>query len=97
MGCLTPAKVGDPYFINIQGQQVSIMTDIQGFKVSKMVGPNGISASALAREVGIPQQSLSRWPRDANVVDESVSFAISTEYEIAMSKKRPQDNIEILS
>ena len=56
------------------------MTYTQGFKsnmVRKMACPNGISASALAREVGIPQQSLSRWLRDANVVDESVNSAIS--------------------
>jgi transposase len=67
------------------------MTYTQGFKsnmVRKMTCPDGISASALAREVGIPQQSLSRWLRDANVVDES---AISTEYERTMPKKRPQD------
>ena len=70
------------------------MTYTQGFKsnmVRKMTYPNGISASALAREVGIPQQSLSRWLRDANVVDESVNSAISTEYERTMPKKRPQD------
>lgn len=70
------------------------MTYTQGFKsnmVRKMTCPNGISASALSREVDIPQQSLSRWLRDANVVDESVNSAISIEYERTMPKKRPQD------
>lgn len=67
------------------------MTYTQGFKsnmVRKMACPNGISASALAREVGVPQQSLSRWLRDANVVDESAN---SVGYERIMPKKRPQD------
>jgi transposase len=94
MGCLAPAKAGDPYFSNIWGQQGYIMTYTQGFKsnlVRKMACPNGISASALSREVGIPQQSLSRWLRDANVVDESGNSSISEEPWRTMSSKRPQD------
>lgn len=70
------------------------MTYTQGFKsnmVRKMARPNGISASALARETGIPQQSLSRWLRDANVVNGSGNFVISEEHERAMPKKRPED------
>lgn len=58
------------------------MTYTQGFKskmVRKMACSNGISASALAREVGVPQQSLSRWLREANVVDEPGNSLISKE------------------
>ena len=70
------------------------MTYAPGFKsnmVRKMACPNGISAYALAREVGIPQQSLSRWLRDANVVDGCGHSAISEEPERTMAPKRPQD------
>lgn len=70
------------------------MTYSQGFKsnmVRRMACPDGISASALAREVGIPQQSLSRWLRDANVADEAANSAISGESEQKMTRKRPQD------
>lgn len=70
------------------------MTYSQGFKsnmVRKMACPNGISASALAREVGVPQQSLSRWLRDASVVDEPGNSSISEEPGRTMSPKRPQD------
>lgn len=70
------------------------MTYTQGFKsnmVRKMARHNGISASALSREVGIPQQSLSRWLRDANVVDEPGNPPIAKEHGRTMSPKRPQD------
>ena len=70
------------------------MTYTQGFKsnlVRKMACLNGISASALSREVGIPQQSLSRWLRDANVADESGNSTISEVPWRTMSSKRPQD------
>jgi len=71
-----------------------MMTYTPGFKsnmVRKMACPNGISASALAREVGVPQQSLSRWLRDANVVNETGNSSISEESGRTMSPKRPQD------
>ena len=70
------------------------MTYTQGFKsnmVRKMACPNGISAYALSREVGIPQPSLSRWLRDANVVGEYGNSPISAEPGRIMSPKRPQD------
>jgi len=43
-----------------------------GFKkrmVQRMVGPEGISATALSREVGVPQQTLSRWLREARSLE----------------------------
>jgi len=67
------------------------MTYTKGFKsnmVRRMAHPNGISATSLAREVGIPQQSLSRWLRDASVAEEPGN---SEESEQAMPQKRPQD------
>jgi transposase len=70
------------------------MTYTQRFKsnmVRKMACPNGLSASALSREQGIPQQSLSRWLREANVVDEPGNSSISEEPRRIMSSKRPQD------
>jgi transposase-like protein len=70
------------------------MTYTQGFKsnmVRKMVRPNGVSASALSRDVGVPQQSLSRWLREANIVDESGNTSIYEEPGRTMSPKRPQD------
>ena len=70
------------------------MTYTQGFKsnmVRKMASPNGISASALAKEVGVPQQSLSRWLRNANIVDEPGNSSIPNEPGRTMSPKRPQD------
>jgi transposase len=76
------------------GQQGYIMTYTQGLKsnmVRKMACPNGISASALSREVGIPQQSLSRWLREANIVDEPGNCLIFQGSEKTMSPKRPQD------
>ena len=70
------------------------MTYTEGFKsnmVRKMACPNGISASALAKEVGVPQQSLSRWLRNANIVDEPGNSSITKEPGRTMSPKRPQD------
>lgn len=70
------------------------MTYTQGFKfnmVRKMATPNGISASALSREVGIPQQSLSRWLRDANVENKPDNISTSGEHESVIPIKRPQD------
>ena len=70
------------------------MTYTEGFKsnmVRKMACPNGISATALAKEVGVPQQSLSRWLRNANVVDEPGNPSIPNEPGRTMSPKRPQD------
>ena len=70
------------------------MTYTEGFKsnmIRKMACPNGISASALAKEVGVPQQSLSRWLRNANVVDEPGNSSIPHEPGRTMSPKRPQD------
>ena len=70
------------------------MTYTEGFKsnmIRKMACPNGISASALAKEVGVPQQSLSRWLRNANVVDEPGNSSIPNEPGRTMSPKRPQD------
>ena len=58
--------------------------------IRKMACPNGISASALAKEVGVPQQSLSRWLRNANVVDEPGNSS-NPEPGRTMSPKRPQD------
>ena len=69
------------------------MTYTEGFKsnmIRKMACPNGISASALAKEVGVPQQSLSRWLRNANVVDEP-GYSLNPEPGRTMSPKRPQD------
>jgi hypothetical protein len=71
-----------------------MMTYTEGFKsnmIRKMACPNGISASALAKEVGVPQQSLSRWLREANVVDEPGNSSISEGPRRTMSPKRPQD------
>jgi transposase len=90
------AGAGDPaaHFFHLWGQQGSMMTYTQGFKsnmVRRMASPNGISASALAREVGVPQQSLSRWLRDANVLAEPDNSFISEETERTMPPKRPQD------
>ena len=70
------------------------MTYTEGFKsnmIRKMARPNGISASALAKESGVPQQSLSRWLRNANVVDEPGHSSISKEPGRTMTPKRPQD------
>ena len=70
------------------------MTYTEGFKsnmVRKMACPNGISAYALAREVGVPKQSLSRWLREAKVVDESDNSLVSKEPGRTMPSKRPQD------
>lgn len=68
------------------------MTYTEGFKanlVRRMACPNGISASALAREVGVPQQSLSRWLRDASAVIQPDNSPIPPESH--MPPKRPQD------
>lgn len=68
------------------------MTYTEGFKanmVRRMAGPDGISATALAREVGVPQQSLSRWLRDASVVTQPDNSSIPPESQ--MPPKRPQD------
>ncbi|GFO57663.1 hypothetical protein GMSM_46700 [Geomonas sp. Red276] len=68
------------------------MTYTEGFKanmVRRMAGPNAISATALAREVGVPQQSLSRWLRDASVATQPDSS--SAHPESVMPPKRPQD------
>ena len=68
------------------------MTYTEGFKanlVRRMACPNGISASALAREVGVPQQSLSRWLRDASPVIQPDNSSIPPESH--MPPKRPQD------
>lgn len=70
------------------------MTYTEGFKsnmIRKMACPNGISASALAKEVGVPQSSLSRWLRNANVVDEPGNSSNPSEPGRTMSPKRPQD------
>jgi transposase len=67
------------------------MAYTEGFKsnmVRRMAGPNGISATALAREVGVPQQSLSRWLRDASVVTQPDNSSITLESQMP---KRPQD------
>lgn len=68
------------------------MTYTEGFKanlVRRMACPNGISATALAREVGVPQQSLSRWLREASAVNQPDSSSITPESH--MPPKRPQD------
>jgi transposase len=59
--------------------------------ILKMARPNCISASALAKESGVPQQSLSRWLRNATVVDGPGNSSISNGPESTMSPKRPQD------
>ena len=68
------------------------MTYTDGFKanlVRRMASPNGISASALALEVGVPQQSLSRWLREASAVNQPDNSSITPESQ--MPPKRPQD------
>jgi len=68
------------------------MTYTEGFKsnlVRRMACPNGISASSLAREVGVPQQSLSRWLREASAVNQSDNASLTPESH--MPPKRPQD------
>lgn len=68
------------------------MTYTEGFKanlVRRMACPNGISATALAREVGVPQQSLSRWLREASAVNQPDNSSITAESQ--MPPKRPQD------
>ena len=68
------------------------MTYTEGFKanlVRRMACPNGISATALAREVGVPQQSLSRWLREASAVNQPGNSSITPESH--MPPKRPQD------
>lgn len=59
--------------------------------VRRMACPEGVSASALAEETGIPQQSLSRWLRDASVVDNPDITPISGESECKVKLLRPQD------
>uniref|UniRef100_A0A6S6M7Y6 Transposase n=2 Tax=Citrifermentans bremense TaxID=60035 RepID=A0A6S6M7Y6_9BACT len=68
------------------------MTYTEGFRanmVRRMACPNGISATALAREVGVPQQSLSRWLREASAVNQTDNSSIAPESH--MPPKRPQD------
>lgn len=68
------------------------MTYTEGFKanlVRRMACPNGISATALAREVGVPQQSLSRWLKEASAVNQPDDLSMPPESH--MPPKRPQD------
>lgn len=44
----------------------------EGFRrrmVERMAGPRGVSASVLAAEVAVPQPTLSRWLRDASIIE----------------------------
>ena len=68
------------------------MTYTEGFKanlIRRMACPNGISATALAREVGVPQQSLSRWLREASAMNQPDNLSVPPESH--MPPKRPQD------
>ena len=37
--------------------------------VQRLTGPKSVSANALAGEVGVPQSTLSRWLKDASIVE----------------------------
>jgi len=57
-----------------------------------MSGPDALSAGALCKEVGVPQTTLSRWLREANIAGPfQFPVHIRNEVTTTMPSRRPQD------
>lgn len=60
--------------------------------VQRMSGPDALSAGALCKEVGVPQTTLSRWLREANIAGPfQFPVHIRNEVTTTMPSRRPQD------
>lgn len=65
--------------------------------ILRLSGNNALSANALSREIGIPQTTLSRWLRDASVVqpehfqDSTNAFLKERSIKMTMTPKSPKN------